>query len=112
MRIDLIGFGIDSPRTLTLAARRALRQAQLVLGAPRLLTLAKHLCSGPFLDAITPGEIQKILHFSIRLNQWAHFIQRNSQTRQPWKSDGFLWKMPAEAIAGLFNHPHQNKLLN
>ena len=61
MRIDLIGFGMDSPRTLTLAARRALGQAQLVLGAPRLLTLAKHLCSGPFLDAISPGEIQKIL---------------------------------------------------
>ena len=61
MRIDLIGFGMDSPRTLTLAARRALGQAQLVLGAPRLLSLAKHLCSGPFLGAITPGEIQKIL---------------------------------------------------
>ena len=52
---------LGMPRPVALAARRALGQAQLVLGAPRLLTLAKHLCSGPFLDAITPGEIQKIL---------------------------------------------------
>ena len=57
MRIDLIGFGMDSPLTLTLAARQALAQAQLVLGAPRLLALAEGLCAAPALAALTPGQI-------------------------------------------------------
>ena len=61
MRISLIGVGMGNPDTLTLGALKVIENAQLVIGAPRLLESLWHLCRGEVYSGISPDKIKVII---------------------------------------------------
>lgn len=61
MHISVIGIGMGNPDTLTLRAWKALRAAQLIVGARRILDSLPAECAGERIAAVAPDEIRSVL---------------------------------------------------
>jgi precorrin-6Y C5,15-methyltransferase (decarboxylating) len=61
MRIDVVGIGMGNPDTMTLGALRAVREAELLIGAKRMLASLPADARGEKIDAVSPDEILAIL---------------------------------------------------
>ena len=64
MNVTLIGMGSGQPENLTLQGLAALRQADLILGARRLLAVLPAGCTENRADAYRPDEVAELLQTS------------------------------------------------
>ena len=64
MKITLIGMGSGCPESLTVQGYAALREADLILGARRLLSALPAGCTENRAAAYLPDEILELLHAS------------------------------------------------
>ena len=64
MNVTLIGMGSGQPENLTLQGLAALRQADLILGARRLLAVLPAGCTENRAAAYRPDEVAELLHTS------------------------------------------------
>ena len=64
MKITLIGMGSGCPESLTLQGFAALREADLILGARRLLSALPAGCTVNRAAAYRPEEIPELIHAS------------------------------------------------
>ena len=77
MNVTLIGMGSGQPENLTLQGLAALRQADLILGARRLLAVLPAGCTENRAAAYRPDEVAELLW------QWSHPAATATQAGNP-----------------------------
>ena len=70
MNVTLIGMGSGQPENLTLQGLAALRQADLILGARRLLAVLPAGCTKNRAAAYRPDEVTELLQGEHGIKDW------------------------------------------